>query len=204
VSFATGAPGATTPYLPLERVSGPSLQLGATTPTWRALDATATLSRGRVPIFAEGSEGTRTSLSGGLSARPGESLRMAATVTVQRLTRRRDGGEFARTVIPRLKLEYQPSRALFFRAVGEYRAERRAALEDARTGVPLIGPAALVDGFEINDLRVDLLASFEPSPGTVAFLGYGSSLVSARTFGFADLERVDDGIFLKLAYQFRR
>jgi hypothetical protein len=38
----------------------------------------------------------------------------------------------------------------------------------------------------------------------VAFLGYGSSLVSARTFGFADLERVDDGIFLKLAYQFRR
>ena len=60
-------------------------------------------------------------------------------------------------------------------------------------------------GFVVTDARGEQrILQFEPSPGTVAFLGYGSSLVSARTFGFSDLERVDDGIFLKLAYQFRR
>jgi hypothetical protein len=51
---------------------------------------------------------------------------------------------------------------------------------------------------------VDLLASYEPTPGTVAFLGYGSSLQSQRTFGISDLSRTADGFFLKVAYLFRR
>ncbi len=54
---------------------------------------------------------------------------MALTGTVFRLYRL-DGSEFARSTIPRLKVEYQPKRALFFRAIGEYRSERTAALVD--------------------------------------------------------------------------
>jgi hypothetical protein len=57
---------------------------------------------------------------------------------------------------------------------------------------------------EFNGFRLDLLASFEPTPGTVAFLGYGSSLESDREFNWSRLERVNDGFFLKLAYQLRR
>ena len=57
---------------------------------------------------------------------------------------------------------------------------------------------------EFNGLRVDLLASFEPTPGTVAFLGYGSSLETDAEFNWSRLQRRNDGFFVKLAYQVRR
>jgi hypothetical protein len=53
-------------------------------------------------------------------------------------------------------------------------------------------------------VRVDLLASYEPTPGTVAFLGYGNSLQTEDPLAQTDLVRTSDGFFLKLAYQFRR
>jgi hypothetical protein len=53
-------------------------------------------------------------------------------------------------------------------------------------------------------LRVDWLASFEPTPGTVAFFGYGSSLDDISAFGFHRMQRSSDGFFVKLAYQIRR
>ena len=90
------------------------------------------------------------------------------------------------------------------RAVAEYQAQRRDALRDARTGLPLsIGgvPSARDDA---NRLRADLLLSFEPTPGTVAFLGYGAGLDNGDRFGFDALAREADGFFLKLAYRFRR
>lgn len=192
------------PYLPLARISGPSLQLGLTTPTYQLFDATLSAQRGRAAIFAEGSEGTSTSLTGSLSLRPSTSLRVTGSTSFRWLTRRRDGSEFARSIIPRVKAEYQPVRSFFFRTVAEYRSERLAALRDARTGAPLLRQGVSVAAARINELRVDLLASFEPSPGTVAFLGYGASLGSDNTFAISDLSRTADGFFLKLAYQFRR
>ena len=59
-------------------------------------------------------------------------------------------------------------------------------------------------GVRTNGLRLDLLASFEPTPGTVAFLGYGSSLETDGDFNWSRLERVSDGFFVKLAYRVRR
>jgi hypothetical protein len=100
-------------------------------------------------------------------------------------------------------VEYQPMRALFFRAVGEYVAQRRAPLEDAENGDPLVINGATQPFQESNGLRMDFLASFEPSPGTVAFLGYGSSLEDAQAFDFSEMSRTSDGFFVKLAYQFR-
>jgi len=50
---------------------------------------------------------------------------------------------------------------------------------------------------------VDWLFSYRPTPGTVAFLGYGSSLVEPSAFRFAGLSRVSDGFFVKLSYLFR-
>jgi hypothetical protein len=57
---------------------------------------------------------------------------------------------------------------------------------------------------EFNGFRLDLLASYEPTPGTVAFLGYGSSLESDEEFNWSRLERTTDGFFVKLAYLIRR
>ena len=94
-------------------------------------------------------------------------------------------------------------RALFFRAVGEYVAQRRAPLEDANNGDPLVISGQAQPFQEANGLRVDFLASLEPSPGTVAFLGYGSSLDDTSAFNFSEMSRASDGFFVKLAYQFR-
>jgi hypothetical protein len=142
-------------------------------------------------------------LTAGLNLRPTSTVRVAASGTVFRLSRL-DGSEFARSTIPRLKLEYQPNRSLFFRVIGEYRSERRAALLDPASGNPLFVAGLAQPATEFNGLRVDLLASFEPTPGTVAFLGYGSSLESDRELNWSRLERVNDGFFVKLAYQLRR
>jgi len=127
-----------------------------------------------------------------------------ATAVFSQLVRVRNGSEFARTVIPRLKMEYQPRRSLFFRIIGEYRSQRQASLEDPRTGELLIVDGDYSTPQKINGLRVDFLISYEPTPGTVAFFGYGSSLESDQSFGITDLTRTSDGFFLKLAYQFRR
>ncbi len=54
-----------------------------------------------------------------------------------------------------------------------------------------------------NRFRVDWLFSFRPNPGTVVFLGYGSSLSEPDSFRFRDLRRTSDGFFLKLSYLFR-
>jgi Domain of unknown function (DUF5916) len=190
-------------YVPAEDFSGVVGHVKVTTPTWRQLGADVTYQWGRAAIFEEGTTGHGWELSGSLNLRPTSTVRVAATGTVFRLSRL-GGGEFARSTIPRLKVEYQPSRALFFRVIGEYRSESRAALQDPATGSQLLVGGAPALRTEFNGFRMDLLASFEPTPGTVAFLGYGSSLESDEEFNWSRLRRVNDGFFVKLAYQVRQ
>jgi hypothetical protein len=195
--------GVLVPYDAPTGVDNWVLQTGVSTPTWQKLDATLTIRRSQVPIFAEGAEGNETRVTGSLDLRPTGSIRISGSNTYSLITRRRNDSEFARTIIPRLKVEYQPMRALFFRAVGEYVAQRRAPLEDADNGDPLVIGGQPQPFQEANGLRMDFLASLEPSPGTVAFLGYGSSLDDTSAFNFSDMSRASDGFFVKLAYQFR-
>ena len=190
-------------YRPADEFSGFTGELKLVTPTWQKLGAELSYGRGRVPLFQEGTTGSGWQLTGSVALRPTSTIRATALATVFRLGRL-DDSEFARSTIPRLKLEYQPNRALFFRAIGEYRSERRAALTDRATGDSLFVGGAAQPTTEFNGFRVDLLASFEPTPGTVAFLGYGSSLESDSEFNWSRLERVNDGFFVKLAYQIRR
>ena len=197
--------GTLSPYTPLSGVTnGFLVNASLTTPTWQAMNATAKITRGRGAIFAEASRGYETRLTASLALRPTSSIRFTASNTYSRITRDRDGSEFARTIIPRLKLEYQPSRSLFFRVVGEYVAQRQAALQDARTGDPLVVGGSPAARQESNRLRLDWLVSFEPTTGTVAFFGYGSSLDDRSAFGFRRMQRANDGFFVKLAYQIRR
>ncbi len=203
-AYRLEVPGAVLPYVPVDLEGGWSFYVGGTTPAFKALDADAQLTWGAVPLFAEGSLGRQTVLAGVLNLRGGGSVRVAGLLTLSRLTRQRDGTEFARALVPRIKVEYQPRRSLFFRAVAEYQAQRRDVLRDARTNRPLTIDGVVSSRDDSNRLRVDLLLSFEPTPGTVAFLGYGSGLDNGNRFGFDALSRDTDGFFLKLAYRFRR
>jgi hypothetical protein len=190
-------------YRPADEFSGLTGQIKVTTPTWQRLGAEVTYGRGRAAIFQEGTTGRAWQLIGALTLRPTSTMRVSATGTVLRLSRL-NGSEFARSTIPRLKLEYQPNRALFFRAIGEYRSERRGALIDRVSRDSLYVGGSAQPTVEYNGFRLDLLASFEPTPGTVAFLGYGSSLESDEEFNWSRLQRMSDGFFVKLAYQVRR
>jgi hypothetical protein len=48
-----------------------------------------------------------------------------------------------------------------------------------------------------------VLFSYQPTPGTVFFAGYGSALTEARALRFDDLTRNTDGFFLKWSYLWR-
>jgi hypothetical protein len=194
--------GAGPAYRPSDNFSGFVWQTKVTTPTWRKVDVELSYRRGRAAIFEEGATGKGWLFEGEVELRPAATVRIVATGALLRLFRL-DGSEFARSTIPRLKLEYQPNRTLFFRAIGEVRSERRAALIDRATGDSLFIGGASQPATAYNGLRLDLLASFEPTPGTVAFLGYGSSMETDREFNWSRLERVNDGFFVKLAYQVR-
>jgi hypothetical protein len=176
------------------------------TPVFRRFNARVEWRRGATAIFPEASEGREMAATTSISLRPTGSIRLEATNTYSHIVRKRDGSEFARTLIPRLKAEYQPRRSLFFRIVGEYRDERQSELRAALAGHPLRIGGIPSTGRRFDGLRLDWLLSFEPSPGRVVFFGYGSAMENERPFNsrYSDLRRSRDGIFLKVAYQFRR
>ncbi|HEV8150102.1 MAG TPA: hypothetical protein VGP61_07970, partial [Gemmatimonadales bacterium] len=173
-----------------------------TTPTYRRLTATASASLGEIPIFREAAPGRSLRLDGSVDLRPAAALR--ATLQFSRLSidRRRDGSRFSTETIPRLKLEYQLNRALFLRFVGQYAARSRAALED-RQGRAILLNDVPDSGSTSNELRMDWLFSYRPTPGTLLYLGYGSTLEEPDQFRFQQLRRASDGFFGKVSYLFR-
>ncbi len=199
-----GPDGALVPYDPPTKATGlGQYSFSFTTPTFRKVNAGLSVSRGEVPIYDEASEGLEMLWSANANVRPSEQIRIEFTAVLSTIDRTRDGSEFARTLIPRLKVEYQPRRSLFFRVVGEYRSQRQDGLEDARTGLPIYIGGVPSSPAQFGNLRVDYLISYKPSPGTVAFFGYGSTLDSPLTDRLSDVRRISDGFFVKLAYLFR-
>jgi len=169
----------------------------------RAVTGSVVVGYAAAAIFPEASEGRQVALTAIAALRPTPALRVEARWVHQRLTRARDGSRFSTANIPRLKLEYQLTRAIFVRYIGQYFSEDQAALLDPRTGQPLLVHDSAARAIVSNDFRNDVLFSYKPTPGTVVFLGYGASLTEADAFRFRDLSRTTDGFFLKLSYLFR-
>jgi len=171
----------------------------------RALTFSASVAAGQTAIFAEAAEGR--GIDGLVTAtwKPTTAIRIEGRWTHRRLVRATDGSWFSTANIPRLKLEYQLTRDIFVRYVGQYVAQEQAAPRDPVTGNSLILPGDSVAAGPRTDadFRHDMLFSYKPTPGTVVFVGYGAALVDQRPFAFRDLERTSDGFFFKLSYQFR-
>jgi hypothetical protein len=155
------------------------------------------------PLFAEASEGRALNVYFNLEWRPTPSLRVEGQWPHQRITRARDGSWFSTANIPRLKVEYQLRRDIFFRYVGQYFAQVRDSLRDPRSGNLLVINGTPSARSTQTDFRNDFLFSYKPTPGTVFFLGYGSSLSEPDPFSFRRLSRTGDGFFLKASYLFR-
>jgi hypothetical protein len=149
----------------------------------------------------------------GLDWRPTDKLRLNADFNLNRVDRRTDGSQVNLNYIPRLKMEYQASRPIFIRLVGEYTSEQQSALrDDSRTDAPIlifdpgVGDFVRTTAFRHKSFRGDLLFSYQPNPGTVLFAGYGSTLrdpVDATDLHRTGLRRSEDGFFFKVSYLFR-
>ena len=113
--------------------------------------------------------------------------------------------EFARSTIPRLKVEYQPNRALFFRAIGEYRSERTGGAGrpgDRRAAVRRRGgrsrpPSSTASGWTCSP---------RSSRRRGRWRSWATAARSRPTseFNWRRLSRGNDGFFVKLAYQYRQ
>lgn len=145
--------------------------------------------------------------SAALSFRPTEQIRIDGTYDYSAYRRRTDGTQVGRTVIPRVKMEYQVNRAVFVRVVGELDTIEQDDLRDeTRTGFPLIINGKRALAAKSRAFRGDMLFSYQPTPGTVMFLGYGGQadgLTDPHSrFVFAPIIRDADHLFFKLSYLF--
>lgn len=173
-----------------------------TTPTLRFFSATAGVGYGETPIFREAAPGRSTRIDGALEMRPTTALRATLQFSRLLLERTADDSRFSTETIPRLKMEYQVTRALFLRLVGQYAARSRSPLED-RDGNPILANGVHDTGSTTNEFSMDWLFSYRPIPGTLVYLGYGSTMEEPNEFRFQDLRRTRDGFFGKVSYLFR-
>ena len=173
-----------------------------TTPTLRYFSATGGITHGETPIFREAAPGRSTRIDGALELRPTNALRTTLQFSRLTLDRKRDDSRFSTETIPRIKTEYQVTRALFFRMVGQYAARSRSGLVDRDGRLILINGEP--DGATAtNEFSMDWLLSYRPMPGTLVYFGYGSTMEEPDDFRFSDLRRTRDGFFGKLSYLFR-
>ncbi|HXQ77849.1 MAG TPA: hypothetical protein VN797_06565, partial [Gemmatimonadaceae bacterium] len=200
---SSGPPGPPTPFVvpsPEKNQWGGSLSM--TTPTYRIFTGTASITQSQVPIFREAAPGSSSRVDATIAVRPTTALRSSLQFSRLTIDRRLDGSRFSSETIPRIKVEYQVSPPIFIRLVGQYAARSRSALVD-RNGNPIFVNGTRDTGETSNQFSTDWLFSYRPIPGTLVYLGYGSTLEEPREFRFQNLQRTRDGFFGKISYLFR-
>jgi len=200
----------TIPYVGTDRITNYDLLVTFGTPQFPKFSADMFAVAGRDENFFEWAPGWIGLATINATYRPTDKLRATGQYVIQSYQRTSDNSSVGLRQIPRLKLEYQISRPVFVRVVGEYDANRQDDLrDDSRTGFPiLLCPAGPPDceparGFRRSRFRADWLFSYQPTPGTVLFAGYTGTLDSASSWRLGDMRRSTDGFFLKLSYLLR-
>lgn len=162
--------------------------------------------------FDEWSSAALLALEQSIEFRPTSQIRLDGTYRLQSYRRKSDGTPVRSTHIPRLRAEYQLTRAIFFRVVGEYSSTTVDSLrDDSRTNDPIliedpddgIYKRSLALATADNRLRTEFLFSFQPVPGTVFFAGYSGGYDGVARYQFNDLTQTNNGFFLKASYLFR-
>jgi hypothetical protein len=200
--------GDTLPFTGVGRIPNRDYVLTVSTPQWSGFIANLLYVGGQDENFYEWTQATINVVSLSVNARPSDRLRVGGTLAYQDYWRRTDHSVVGRNVIPRVKLEYQLTRSIFMRAVGEYDLAQTDDLRDeTRTFYPILinGQRALAS--RSHSLHGDYLFSYQPRPGTVLFLGYGSEGTGipdpADRFNFQPIKRGSDYFFVKYSYLFR-
>ncbi|HKW46309.1 MAG TPA: DUF5916 domain-containing protein, partial [Gemmatimonadaceae bacterium] len=211
VTVAPPGPGSSqfAPFVPSPRITTFLLATSLNTPIYQRFDASVSATAGHDVDFSETSRVKRFDASASANWRPTDKVRLNASYVSSMLTRRIDDRVTTYIRIPRLKVEYQLARPVFVRFVGQYTATTTGdtLVRDPRTGLPLLTLGSLgpqnVERLPSTAFRVDWLFSYRPTPGTVFFAGYGSSLTEDDPLAFTRLRRVNDAFFVKASYLLR-
>jgi hypothetical protein len=199
----------TIPYTGVNRITNHDYTVGVTTPQFKTFKFSFNVVGGRDENFEEWAPAYVTFPTATLDWFPTSKIRVNARYPLSLYVRLDDRSTVRKRQIPRLKVEYQATRAIFFRFVGQYDAQFRDSLrDDSRTNFPVLirsasGTFTRAGIARSNNFRVDWLFSYQPHPGTVLFVGYGASLTEPEPFRFSDLNRTTDGFFVKVSYLFR-
>jgi len=198
----------TVPFVGVGRIPNRDYVATLVTPQWSVFNASLIYIGGQDENFFEWAQANIHYVSLALNARPTDHLRVTGGLTYQDYWRRSDGSMAGRNAIPRVKLEYQFTRSIFFRAVGEYDLSEHDDLRDeTRTFYPLIINGTKALATRSASLHGDWLFSYQPNPGTVLFLGYGNeadAIPDPRArFTYQPLVRANDYFFVKLSYLLR-
>ena len=183
----------------------------ANTPQRGGVELDALVLWGKDENFYEWSSADIIFLNVGAAWKPTDKLRVDARYQLQSFRRRSDDSIVGIRRIPRVKAEYQISRPIFVRVVGEYNSDWQDDLrDDSRTNLPIYILNRATGQYDraamayVKSFRADWLFSYQPTPGTVVFAGYGNTLANPdeepRT---ARLRRTVDGFFVKISYLFR-
>jgi hypothetical protein len=197
------------PYVGVHRINNYDAMLQFFTPQFGKWSANGFAVFGRDENFDEWQKGYILFGQMNASYRPTEQLRADLSYIEQRTHRPSDWSAVNVQRIPRVKVEYQISRPVFVRFVGQYTSfERDSLRDDGRTNDPIYiragnGTFTRASAISVNRFRADWLFSYQPTPGTVIFAGYGSSVTDDDAFAFRGLTRTSDGFFVKLSYLFR-
>ena len=208
------------PFTGRNRLGNIDYVVSVGTPNYRQFSGSAQFVWGRDENFYEWTSADIGWITVALNWRPTEQLRVTGTYDWQGYHRLSDNSTVAETSIPRVRLEYQLSRSIFVRAVGQYTADFADDLRESdRSNQPLYRKVGtrfvLARGFStaerranrVNIFRPEFLFSYLPSPGTVIYAGYGATLTEARAWRFGrgadDLTRRSDAVFVKVSWLFR-
>lgn len=206
----SGLPSDTLPFTAGQRLYNTDYVVSLGTPKLKFVSINTVYIHGLDEDFYEWSGATLDYLSFTADIRPSQQLRIGATYLLIDHKRLSDRTRVDRVRDPRLKLEYQLTRNIFVRVIGEYRASEVDALhDDSRTNLPLLvqDPASGIwvraAAVRSNSVSSNFLFSYTPVPGTVFYAGYGSQSTEPEAFAFRDVRRRNDAFFVKASYLFR-
>jgi hypothetical protein len=194
-------------------------------PSLRAMDAWGLIPRARVnnslnvngmaffrqiPIFAEASRGYEIQVSPEIEYRPTTQLQLSLSYRYSKIRRTRGEGleevipeQYSTVNLPRVRLQYQFNKSLFVRAIAQWELEERAALVDPGSGAPLLIGGWPVPARSSGEFQGQFLLQYEPSPGTIFYIGYSGVREGRRSYDLAEMDPAEEGIFVKLSYLFR-
>ena len=196
------------PFTGRPRITNHDYVLTLETPQWSRFSGNLLYVGGHDENFFEWAQAAINFVQLGMNVRPNERARINGTLDYIDYWRRSDHSLVGRSVIPRVKLEYQLTRAIFMRLVGEYDLTEHDDLRDeTRTNYPLVIDGLPATAQRSRTARGDFLFSYQPTPGTVLFLGYGSQADgvpdAGDRFKWQPLNRSSDYFFVKASYLLR-